>query len=119
MLQQGLPELRRNRRPARGAPGPWSARGLRPTNASPAHGWRGCDVVRSATTGRLIRLAGANDRRVHAVGDLVGRDDVDVDKAGAGQSLLVFGDGQGAGDTADPRAAFGAFLRGETVVGDD
>jgi hypothetical protein len=56
---------------------------------------------------------------VDAVGDLVGRGDLDAGEPGVGESVAVLGDGQGAGDAADVVAAFGAVGLGEVVLGDD
>jgi hypothetical protein len=65
--------------------------------------------------GRGGGFDGADDRGVHAVGDLVGWHDFDGGEAGGGR----VGEGEGFGDVAGVGAVFGAFLRGEVVVGDE
>jgi hypothetical protein len=56
---------------------------------------------------------------MRAVGDLVCWHDFDGGEAGGGRVGVVFGEGEGFGDVAGVGAAFGAFLRGEVVVGDE
>lgn len=60
---------------------------------------------------------GADDLGIQAVGDLVGWHDFDGGEAGGGRVGVVFG--EGFGDLAGVGAVFGAFLRGEVVVGDE
>jgi hypothetical protein len=49
----------------------------------------------------------------------VGEGHRSVGEAGLGQTVQVFGAGEGPGDAADVGAAFGAVGGGEVVLGDD
>ena len=53
---------------------------------------------------------------MHAVGDLVGRGDLDAREPSGLQAAAVFGEGQGTGDAADVVAAFGSLFWCEVVV---
>ena len=64
-------------------------------------------------------LGGADDRRVHAIGGLVGGGEADVGAADLSQSGGVLGEGQRAGDAAGVAAPLGPVGGGERVVGDD
>src|SRR4029450_13880485 len=61
----------------------------------------------------------ANDRGGHTVRDLVRRADVDIDKAGIGEAVVVLGDGQSSGNAADIVASQSAGGRGEVALGND
>ena len=50
--------------------------------------------------GRGGGFDGADDRGMHAVGDLVGWHDFDDGEAGGGRVGVVFGEGEGFGDLA-------------------
>src|SRR5690606_3481615 len=64
-------------------------------------------------------FGGLDDRRVHAVGELVGGGDGDVGEPGGGQVVAVFGEGEGSGDAGDMVAAGRTVGEGQVVFGDD
>src|SRR5699024_9829419 len=111
-------------RPAATYPGSTAAWSPQPQALALACSW--CSGVRTSVvlyllvgSGLVGGFGGADDRGVHPVGGLMGELHARTREPRLGETVEVFGLGEGSGDAADVGAAFGSLFGGEAVFGDD